>query len=380
MSTGGLCGIEALAPRQRALGPALYPIRYGSLLYLMKIYSGHLPCCERQKLIDAGEQMAAAINTNAYEPILQWTYRKLGVDPTARPLILTEPQSMVERDRVRLCEILFENMDVPAVYLKAQPLLAMYSYGTTSGVIVDIGDRTDVVAFDQGFTVERADSHLRWGGQEITDSMSRTLTESGHRFYSPVEGYIARLVKERVAFVASNFEEALIHERELQPSVVDVRRYGIPDGTKAFSLGSAMFRVTEGLFQPNLWGKDSPGLHELVAKAIQAASIDIRRSLCRSIYLSGGTSILSGLDERLRKEVQALVPASSQVKVHASPFRLHAAYRGAGILSTLGTFESMCVWRDDWNEVNSSFVLSLSLSLSLSLILFSHTRRWDHPC
>ena len=45
--------------------------------------------------------------------------------------------------------------------------------------------------------------------------------------------------------------------------------------------------------------------------------------------------MLPGLDERLRKELQCLMPASSVVKVHASPYRLHAAFRGAGVLSTL---------------------------------------------
>jgi actin-related protein len=228
----------------------------------------------------------------------------------------------------------------------------MYSYGSTSGVVVDIGDRLDVVAYDQGFALERAASHFRWGGQEITDSFARSLSETGHRFFSPVEAYIARLVKERVAFVSSSYEEALQHESELNPSIVDVRRYGVPDGTKTFSVGSAMFKAPEGLFQPNMWGKDALGIHELVQKAIQAASIDTRRSLCRSIFLSGGTSMIPGLDERLRKEVQALVPASSQVVVHANKYRHNAAFRGAGVVSTLTNFERMCVWHEDWNEVS----------------------------
>ena len=86
-----------------------------------------------------------------------------------------------------------------------------------------------------------------------------------------------------------------------------------------FSVKGAMFRCTEGLFQPNMWGKvgkrwkvkvlkpscfphlpslgawmdvdcpnafafciqDSLGLPELVNKAIQAAGIDMRKTLCR---------------------------------------------------------------------------------------------------
>ena len=295
--------------------------------------------------------MAAAINMNAYQQVCSWAYASLGADPTARPLIVTEPQSMVDRDRIRLCEMLFETLNVPACYLRPQPLLSLYSYGSTSGVVVDIGERIDVVAFDQGLTIDRADTHLRWGGAEITDNFARMLMESGYRFYSPVEAYVARLVKERTVFITSDYEEALAHEKELAASTVDVRRYAIPDGTKVYSVGSATFRAVEGLFQPNMYGKDALGLHEMVHKAIQAAPIDSRRALCRSVFLSGGTSMISGLDERLRKEVQALVPSSSQVSVHAHKYRHHAAFRGAGMLATLANFESMCVWQDDWNEV-----------------------------
>ena len=41
------------------------------------------------------------------------------------------------------------------------------------------------------------------------------------------------------------------------------------------------FRSTEGLFHPEVWGKDHPGLHTLVYNAIQACNVDIRKQMCR---------------------------------------------------------------------------------------------------
>lgn len=212
---------------------------------------------------------------------------------------------------------------------------------------------------DQGYVLENGVIKARYGGAQITESMQRMMSEHGHRFFSPVEAYISRYVKEKVAFVAPVFEEAVDAEQHgtLEPGVVDARRFHVPDGTKSFSVGGARFRSTEGLFQPlTHWGMDTLGLPELVHKAVQAASIDMRKTLCRNIYLSGGTSLLPGLPERLERELQFLVPASSMVTVHAGEHRQHAAFRGASVLAHLGNFDNMCVWQDDWHEIGAQVI------------------------
>lgn len=61
------------------------------------------------------------------------------------------------------------------------------------------------------------------------------------------------------------------------------------------AVDAARYRCTEGLFRPSLWGKDHPGIHQLTVKAIMACSIDMRKQMCRNIYLSGGGSMSPGL-------------------------------------------------------------------------------------
>lgn len=108
-----------------------------------------------------------------------------------------------------MAEIMFETFNVPALYMKPQPYLSMFSYGATSGVIVDIGDRIDVVPLDQGYVFEKGISQLKQGGKTITERMQRGMTAQGHRFFSAPEAYIARLVKERACFVAPDFDKAM---------------------------------------------------------------------------------------------------------------------------------------------------------------------------
>ena len=64
--------------------------------------------------------------------------------------------------------------------------------------------------------------------------------------------------------------------------------------TRSVTVDTARHRCTEGLFKPSVWGKDNPGIHELTFKAIMACSIDIRKQMCRNIYLSGGGSMSRG--------------------------------------------------------------------------------------
>ena len=118
--------------------------------------------------------------------------------------------------------------------------------------------------------------------------------------------------------------------------------------------------AVEGLFDPDLWGIDTPGLHEIVYKAIQAAPIDLRKSLARNVYLSGGSTLVPGLGQRLEAELQSMLPASSIVKVHEGKHREHAAFRGAAVVASLENFEELCITQDDWNELGPDSLSKLT--------------------
>merc|ERR1712080_594799 len=82
-----------------------------------------------------------------------------------------------------------------------------------------------------------------------------------------------------------------------------------------------------GIFKPEVWGLDQAGVHGLVKKAIAECSLDVRREVTQSIFLSGGLTMLPGFKQRLEAELEKLLPA--RPRVHASPHRQHAAFMGA---------------------------------------------------
>lgn len=59
-------------------------------------------------------------------------------------------------------------------------------------------------------------------------------------------------------------------------------------------MGPARFRAPELLFQPDLVGDESEGLHEVLAFAIHKSDLDLRRTLFANIVLSGGSTLFKG--------------------------------------------------------------------------------------
>lgn len=59
-------------------------------------------------------------------------------------------------------------------------------------------------------------------------------------------------------------------------------------------VGPARFRAPELLFQPDLVGDESEGLHEVLAFAIHKSDMDLRRTLFANIVLSGGSTLFKG--------------------------------------------------------------------------------------
>lgn len=71
--------------------------------------------------------------------------------------------------------------------------------------------------------------------------------------------------------------------------------------------------------------------------------VDIRKDLYNNIVMSGGTTMYTGIPERLNKEVTALAPSTMKIKVVAPAERKFLVWIGGSILSSLSTFQAMWI-------------------------------------
>ena len=64
--------------------------------------------------------------------------------------MISTPQNLGDKIRAGLMEILIDTYHVQGVCMVMQSLLALYSYNATSGIIVDVGERMEILPIFDG--------------------------------------------------------------------------------------------------------------------------------------------------------------------------------------------------------------------------------------
>eukprot|EP01126_Amoeba_proteus_P057650 TRINITY_DN734_c0_g1_i1.p1 TRINITY_DN734_c0_g1~~TRINITY_DN734_c0_g1_i1.p1 ORF type:complete len:388 (-),score=74.84 TRINITY_DN734_c0_g1_i1:88-1251(-) len=278
------------------------------------------------------------------------TFYELSVNPEEHPLLLTEPPLNPKKNREDIAEVMFESFNIPFLYIAVQAVLSLYASGRTTGVVCDIGDGVcHTVPIYEGYSLPHAVSRLDLAGRDLTEYCMRLLTERGHAFTTSAEREIVRDLKEKLSYVALDYED------EMEKPLTQVEKeFELTDG-QVILVGNERFRAPEALFNPSVLGRESVGIHEAIYNSIMRCDIDLRRDLYSNIVLSGGTTMMPGMENRLLKEIQRLVP-KCMVKIIAPPERKFSVWIGGSILASLSSFRSMWLTKHEYEEKGSAIV------------------------
>lgn len=160
-----------------------------------------------------------------------WDYtffNELRIECDQHPILLTEAPLNPKKNREDMCRIMFEDFHFPSLYIQIQAVLSLYSAGRTTGIVVDSGDGvTHVVPIFEGYQIPHAIEKILLAGRNLTDYMCRILMDDAYRFETTAEKETARDIKEKLCYVAEDYEAELkkaSEGAELEES------YTLPDG------------------------------------------------------------------------------------------------------------------------------------------------------
>jgi actin-related protein len=145
---------------------------------------------------------------------------------------------------------MFEVFKTPSMYIAIQAVLSLYASGRTTGIVMDSGDGVShIVPICEGYSLPHAVTRLDIAGRDLTEYLTTLLTERAYGFKTTAEKEIVRDVKERLCYVALDYENEL---NNVAVSSIE-KSYELPDG-QIISLGNERFRCSEALFRPSLLG------------------------------------------------------------------------------------------------------------------------------
>ena len=245
--------------------------------------------------------------------------------------------------------VMFETFNIPAMYVATKAVLSLYASGHLTGVVFDSGDAVSYsVPIYNGYALPNDIIHLELAGRDLTDYLMKMLAEKSHSFKTTAEYKIARDIKEKLCYIAQNFEE------EMQASVNDTnleKSYKLPDG-QVITIDKERFSCPEALFQPSLLGRESMSIPDSLIKC----NINVPKDSYNCFVLSGGNTMFPGITERMQKELAALSPPTVKIKVIAPEQRQSSAWTGGSILASLPNFQEKWISKQDYDESGPAIV------------------------
>jgi actin-related protein 4 len=335
------------------------------------------------------------------------------------PLFMTEPSWNTAKARERCAEIAIESWGTPAFYIGRQGVMAAFASGKATALIVDIGaSNTSVTPVHDGIILKKSVQRSNLAGNFVSSQIRNMLASNQPEAITITPHY---LIKSKTAVDAGQPANAILRDfpTGFKPPQPSFRRYqeertllefkelvvqvwpgptpflsstngitqeeiarGYPGKTFEFPDGynqlftSDRYKVAESLFdhrayipQPTtpLQYPDetftSPPTQEQTLTAMIRASlshidVDIRPLMLANVVVTGGSSLIPGLTERLNNELQRMFP-STRVRLQAAgnmAERKFGSWIGGSIMASLGTFHQMWISRKEFEEHGSGIV------------------------
>ena len=264
-------------------------------------------------------------------------YSEMKVVPEEVSILITESPRTSRENREKLTEILFETFNVKRLHIANSSMLGLFSYGKTSGLIVDSGfNITSTVPVYEGYPLSHASIRINIGGEDLSKNLLSMIQNNLDETYIDIKGRIlADDIKEKLGYLLLNPDDG--------DDVKDVT-YELPDGKK-IELSKELYKANEILFSPNEENEKEKGLlsiKNMVIDSINKCDNEIKNDIKENICLTGGTTLLKNFPEKLKNELSESSEGTN-FNLSAEQERLFSTWIGGSIVSSLDNFQFMWV-------------------------------------
>jgi actin-related protein 4 len=334
------------------------------------------------------------------------------------PLFMTEPSWNTAKARERCAEIAIESWGTPAFYIGRQGVMAAFASGKATALIVDIGaSNTSVTPVHDGIILKKSVQRSPLAGNFISSQIrnmlasnqpepititphylikSKTAVDAGQPANAILRDFPPGFTPPQTSFRRYQEERTLLEFKELVVQVwpgpipllsstngvtqEEIAR-GYPGKTFEFPDGynqlftSDRYKVSESLFDhrayipqpsnlplPDENFNSAPTAEQTITSLIRTAlthiDVDIRPLMLANVVITGGSSLIPGLTERLNNELQRMFP-STRVRLQATgniAERKFGSWIGGSIMASLGTFHQMWISRKEFEEQGAAIV------------------------
>ena len=282
-------------------------------------------------------------------------FDSLKSSPDDNSVLLTESCEYTNEDREKLAEIFFEGFNVPSLYLGNQGTLALFSTGSTKGVVLDSGEGgTHVIPIFEGYISPYSVLSSKISGKIITDRLLDLFIQKGITFSRHQDYDLVKRIKEEKCYISLDYDKEITEFLE-KANTKDVL-YQLPDG-QSIKMNREQIEAPQLMFEPNTQENSSQmGIDELLYRSYFSIDGEIRNALFEKIVLCGGNTLFPNISERISKSIKTLGGNSVSFKLHCPAERSQSSWIGGSVLACLSPFESMWVSKQDYEECGPGII------------------------
>ncbi|EGR30179.1 hypothetical protein IMG5_138980 [Ichthyophthirius multifiliis] len=278
------------------------------------------------------------INWEGYEKLLEELYdNQLKIQSKDHPLLMAEFSIHNQKQREKLCQLIFEKFNVPQYFVSKNAALSSFSAGRSTSVVVDLGAYCSMaVPVHDGYIHQKNILKFDIGGEQVTEKilqlenfpqqkLSCNSTESYERYQRHL---LARNLKENNTNV-------------------------LPDGTQ---LNIDQNEICDFFFNPHNEILRFKGIHQMVLDCINMWESELRKQMSSNVILAGGNALLFDLEKRFQNKLGEICNKVKYVYYPTVDDRKNSVWIGGSILTSLNSFNQLSISKQEYND-NGEFII-----------------------